>query len=94
MNSKKNETDSFSGLSSDTNIYINQKDIDLNKKFIIKKKLSMPKPKKKKVKFKSRFTTVINIESYKKYNGDNIEQNKQNFSIPKYKQTYCSCSIY
>ena len=40
------------------------------------------------------FVKIIEIESYKKYNGDNETNNKQNFHAPKYKEIVCTCSIF
>ena len=92
MSVKNNQEDSFSQISSDTNI--NSKNIE-TKKNDKKYPISSPiKSRKKKVKFKSRFITVINIESYKKYNSDNEPKNKQNFRIPKYKEIHCTCFIF
>ena len=82
----------LSYYTSETNI--NYKEIEakdsnknLSKSFKIKSK-------KKKVKFKLNFIKVINIESYKKYYGDNEPINRQNFNKPRYKEIHCACFIF
>ena len=82
----KNETNSY--FYSDPNINLKEKDSKTCQKA---KKI---KSNKKKVKFKSHFIKIINIESYKKYNGDNEPKIIQNFQLPKYKETHCVCFIF
>ena len=88
MNRKNEENETISGNSSETKT--NSKESELKYSY---KKYSK-KYKKKKVKFKSNFVKIIEIESYKKYNGDNETNNKQNFHAPKYKEIVCTCSIF
>ena len=88
---------SYSGQSSDTNIDSNSKEIEtaqINPQYKNKEKYFNPKHKKKKVKFKSRFVTVINVESYKQYYCENESKNVKIFTIPKYKEIHCTCGIY
>ena len=94
MSISKEKNDDSSHFSSETNINFrdeakDSKDSnkDLPKSYIIKSK-------KKKVKFKSKVTKVIDVESYKKYYGDNHPTNRQNFHIPRYKEIHCTCFIY
>ena len=91
MSISKEKNDDSSHFSSETNINFREeaKDStkDLPKSYIIKSK-------KKKVKFKSKFIKVINVESYKKYYGDNQPTNRQNFHIPRYKEIHCTCNIF
>ena len=88
MSIKKEQVDTLSGVSSETNTNSKESEAQNIKSLCIKRK-------KKKVKFKSKFINVIKIESYKKYNGDNNEpKNQQNFKIPKYKEIHCTCSIW
>jgi len=88
---------SYSGQSSDTNIDSNSKEIEtaqINPQYKNKEKYFNSKHKKKKVKFKSRFVTVINVESYKQYYCENESKNVKIFTIPKYKEIHCTCGIY
>ena len=91
------KVESYSGQSSDTNIDSNSKDIEttqINPQYKNREKFFSSKNKKKKVKFKSRFASVINVESYKKYYCEDESKNKKIFMIPRYKETHCTCGIY
>ncbi len=97
MSLRKNE--SYSGLSSDTNIDSNSKETEIetakiNPQFKNREKYFSSKHKKKKVKFKLKFASVINVESYKKYYCENESKNVKIFSIPKYKEVHCTCGIF
>ena len=88
---------SYSGQSSDTNIDSNSKEIEtaqINPQYKNREKDFNSKNKKKKVKFKSKFVSVINVESYKKYYCENESKNVKIFTIPKYKEIHCTCGIY
>ena len=88
---------SYSGQSSDTNIDSNSKEIEtaqINPQYKNREKDFNSKNKKKKVKFKSKFVSVINVESYKKYYCENESKNVKIFTIPKYKEINCTCGIY
>ena len=87
----------YSGRSSDTNIDSSSKEIEtaqINPKYKNREKRYNSKHKNKKVKFKSKFVNVINVESYKKYNCEEESKNLKIFTMPKYKETYCTCGIY
>ena len=95
MNLRKKE--SYSRQSSDTNIDSTSKEIEtakINPQFKNREKYLNSKSKKKKVKFKSKFAKVINVESYKKYYCENETKNVKIFTIPKFKETHCTCGIY
>ena len=87
----------YSGQSSDTNIDSTSKEIEtaqINPKYKNREKCYNSKHKNKKVKFKSKFVNVINVESYKKYNCEEESKNLKIFTIPKYKEIHCTCGIY
>ena len=93
MNSKKEQIETSSGLSSETKS--NSKESEThNYKYISESKSIIKSKKKKVVTFKKKFVNIIKVESYKKYNGDNEPEKKQNFRIPKYKEIHCTCSIW
>ena len=88
---------SYSGQSCDTNIDSDSKEIEtaqINPQYKNREKDFNSKNKKKKVKFKSKFVSVINVESYKKYYCENESKNVKIFTIPKYKEIHCTCGIY
>ena len=91
MSISKEKNDDSSHFSSDTNINFREEVKDSNKDL---PKSYIIKSIKKKVKFKSKFIKVINVESYKKYYDDKKPTNRQNFHIPKYKEIHCTCNIF
>ena len=95
MNLKKKGL--YSGQSIDTNIDSTSKEIEtaqINPKYKNREKYYNSKHKNKKVKFKSKFVNVINVESYKKYYCEEESKNVKIFTMPKYKEIHCTCGIY
>ena len=91
MSILKEKNDDISHFSAETNINFKEETKDNNKDL---PKSCVKKSKKKKVKFKSKFIKIINVESYKKYYGENEPTNRQNFHIPRYKEIHCTCCIF
>jgi len=74
----------FSTLHSNTKKKYSQS-TDIRKKKRKQSKFNVKKKKKKKVKFKENLVEIINIESFKEYNGENENSKK--------KSVYCKCVI-
>ena len=74
----------FSTLNSNRKKKISQS-TDIRKKKRKQSKFNVNKRKKKKVKFKENLVEIINIESFKEYNGENENSKK--------KSVYCKCVI-
>ena len=74
----------FSTLHSNTKKKYSQS-TDIRKKKRKQSKFNVNKRKKKKVKFKENLVEIINIESFKEYNGENENSKK--------KSVYCKCVI-